>query len=245
MLETGLEIIAYNINRKSHDLRFFEFGKTYKNSDDGYAEKENFCFWLTCKNAGGDWKRHVYVADFFTVKGIVESLLLTVNVKDVEFGAPENFEKGIFQTVCKDEHELGMILQADPAFLQRFDIRQPVVYAELNYQAILNAAAKKAITFSEIAQFPTVERDLAVVLQKNIAFQSIEKSLKNIRIPYLQQFHLFDIFESDRIGNDKKSLAINFSFLNPEKTLTDQDVEAVMQTIVKKLETDFDAEVRK
>jgi len=125
------------------------------------------------------------------------------------------------------------------------DIRQPVVYAELNYQAILDAAEKKAIAFSEIAQFPTVERDLAVVIQKNIAFQSIEKSLKTIRIPYLQQFHLFDIFESDRIGNDKKSLAINFSFLNPEKTLTDQDVEAVMQTIVKKLETDFDAEVRK
>jgi hypothetical protein len=91
---------------------FLNLERHIKILDDGYAEKENFCFWLTCKDAGGDWKRHVYIPDFFTVKGIVESLLLTVNVKDVEFGAPENFEKGIFQTVCKDEHELGMILQA-------------------------------------------------------------------------------------------------------------------------------------
>ena len=245
MLETGLEMIAYNINRKSHDLRFFEFGTTYKNLDDSYAEKQNFSFWLTCKNAGGDWKHNSYMPDFFTAKGIVESLLRSVNVKDVQFAAPEIFEKGIFQTIYRGEHGLGMILQADPAFLQRFDIRQPVVYGELNYEAVLKEAGKETITFREIPQFPTVERDLAVVLQKNIAFQKIEKSLKNMSIPFLQQFHLFDIFESDKIGNDKKSLAINFSFLDAEKTLTDQDVEAVMQTIVKKLETDFDAEVRK
>jgi phenylalanyl-tRNA synthetase beta chain len=245
MLETGLEILAYNINRKNANLRLFEFGKTYRRNGNEYAEDENICFWITGKHSDNSWKQKNNPPDFFTAKGIITSLLSNINIHDVEFAQPQTSAEGIYQNIIKNDMVLGKVLQVQNSFLQRFDIHQPVVFAEFNYQSLSDAAQKQEIIFKEIPQFPAVERDLALIIDKRINFASIEKSLKKIKLPFLQQFHLFDIFESDKIGTDKKSLAINFTFLNPGKTLTDNEVESMIQKIIKELEINFNAEIRK
>ncbi|MEP6514337.1 MAG: phenylalanine--tRNA ligase subunit beta, partial [Parafilimonas sp.] len=245
MLETGLEILAHNLNRKNNNLRLFEFGKTYHSNGKIYSENENVCFWITGNSHENSWQKRSKALDFFTAKGIVNSMLSGININDIEFSESETFENGMYQTLIKNDLKLGRLLQLRPAFLQRFDIRQPVIFAELNYHALLNAVQHEEIVFKEIPQFPVVERDLALIINKDINFGSVQKALKEIELPLLRQFHLFDIFESEKIGNEKKSLAINFTFLHPKKTLTDSEVEDMMQKIIKKLETNLHAEIRK
>ena len=244
MLETGLEILAYNINRKNSNLNFFEFGKTY-HYNKKYSETEYFCFWMTAKNGIQGWKQKSGSPDFFTAKGILKSLLSSLNIADIEFSETENKESGIQQSIFIDKFNLGTITKIDTNLLEKFDIKQNVVFVELNYKNLLSTNAKQEIIFKEIVQHPSVERDLALIVDKKIKYSNIENLLKKLAIPFLQKFSLFDIFESDKIGQDKKSLAINFTFLNNEKTLTDAEVNEVMEKIAKKLEYDLNAEIRK
>jgi phenylalanyl-tRNA synthetase beta chain len=246
MLQTGLEILAYNINRKNNNLQFFEFGKTYHAlGGNNYKEKEFFCFWITARSEQQSWKQKTALPDFFTAKGIIKSLLSSVNINNIEFSETETKETGLQQAIYSDGAELGKITNVDNRLLQKFDIHQSVVFVEADYENLLAAVAKQEIIYKEIPQQPAVERDLALVVDKKIKYGVIENTLKQLAIPYLQSFSLFDIFESDKIGKEKKSLAINFIFLDKEKTLTDTDVNAMMGKITKRLERDLNAEIRK
>ena len=128
--------------------------------------------------------------------------------------------------------------------LQKFSIKQPVIYVELDVENLLNISVKEEILYKEIPQFPMVERDLSIVMDKKIVYGNISASLEKVKVKFLEDFKLFDIYEGDKIGSDKKSFAINFRFINKERTLTDAEVEAEMKTITEKLVTDFNAEIR-
>jgi len=244
MLETGLEILAYNINRKNSNLRFFELGKIYKYEHDAYSEPEKICFWITGKKQNVNWKHQETEADFFTAKGIMVSLLENINVTDILFKEPQSSAAGKIQLLSKNQNELGSILQVSNAVLQKFSIKQPVIYAEMDVENVLNASIKEQIIYKEIPQFPIVERDLSVMISKDIAYGNIAAALKQMQVKFLQDLYLFDIYESDKIAKGKKSYAINFRFMNNERTLTDVEVETSMKTIMNKLIEDFNAEIR-
>ena len=244
MLETGLEILAYNINRKNSYLRFFELGKMYTTDQKKYSESEKVCFWITGKKQNQGWKNQNNDADFFTAKGIINSLFENINIKNAAFGEPQSLENGTAQSIIKNKVELGKILQVNKTLLQKFGIKQPVTFVEIDVKNILAFAAKEEILYSEISQFPAVERDLAIVMDKDIAFGNIASSLKQTKVKFLEDVNLFDIYEGEKIGSDKRSLAINFKFINKERTLTDAEVEKEMKTIADKLIADFNAEVR-
>ncbi|HEY2727613.1 MAG TPA: hypothetical protein VGI61_10605, partial [Parafilimonas sp.] len=168
-----------------------------------------------------------------------------VNITGIEFSETENKKTGVQQNILINKSNIGTITKIDTTLLDKFDIKQNVVFVELNYKSLLSANAEQKIIFKGIAQHPAVERDLALIVDKKIKYNNIENLLKQLGIPFLQQFSLFDIFESDKIGKNKKSLAINFTFLNAEKTLTDTDVNEMMKRIVSKFEHDLNAEIRK
>ncbi len=243
MLETGLEILAYNINRKNNNLRFFELGKIYKRDKNNFEETEKICFWITGKKQNSGWKHQNNDADFFTAKGIITALLENINIQNKVFEAAQSLASGTFQIIKKNKTALGKLLQVNNTVLQKFNIKQPVIFAELDVNNLLNAAAEHQILYKEIPQFPVVERDLSIVMDKNILFGDIAASLKNLKANFLEDFNLFDIYEGEKIG-DKKSFAINFKFINKEKTLTDAEVETSMRTITNKLVSDFNAEIR-
>lgn len=244
MLETGLEILAYNINRKNNNLRFFELGKIYKHEESSYAETEKICFWITGRKQNTGWKNQATEADFYTAKGIVSGLLENLNINKVAFGEPQLSAAGTFQPIEKNKAGLGKVLLTNKALLQKFGIKQPVIYVEFDVEGLSKASLKQEILYKEIPQFPVVERDLSIVLDKKIVYSNIAASLQKVQVKYLEDFNLFDIYEGDKIGGDKKSFAINFRFINTEKTLTYAEVETAMKTITEKLVKDFNAEIR-
>lgn len=246
MLETGLEAIAHNLNRKNNDLRFFEFGKTYATSGSGkYEEPQHLCLYLTGKNGEDGWRTAAAATDFYVLKGIVGKLLQLLGITPDGFEALEHpkFENGLQATINRKT-----ILQAgivSKSTLTRFDIKQPVFFADLNWQLLAELAAATKPAFKEIARFPAVQRDLAMVVSRQLPYEEVEKAVRKIRLNKLQSVQLFDIFESEKLGADKKSFAVSFTFLDEEKTLTDKEIDGWMSKIMTTLEKDLQAEVRK
>ena len=140
---------------------------------------------------------------------------------------------------------MGTLSEISKDYLQNFEIKQPVYFVDLYYTVLLNLVEKQKIVYSEVPKFPSVQRDLAVLADKTLTFGDIEKAIKKLNISKLQNIRLFDIFESDKLGAGKKSLAVNFTFTDEEKTLTDKDIEGMMQKIMQAFEKELSAEVRK
>ncbi len=245
MLHTALEVIAFNHNRKNHNLRLFEFGKTYSTGGVGqYTEVNHLCLYATGQLTENNWKGKGTAADIFHLKGVAQSLFAALNTKGVTFTGQENknFDTALSAFIGKEK--LGEIGLVKKMLAARFDIKQPVVFADLDWDALMQKAGGR-VQFKEISKFPPVERDLAMVVPKSMAYAEIPDQIKKLRIQQLQDVRLFDIFESEKLGKDKKSLAVNVTFLDEEKTLTDKEIDGWMNKIISTLERNIGAEIRK
>jgi phenylalanyl-tRNA synthetase beta chain len=247
MLETGLETISHNLNRRNTNLRLFEFGKTYSTTSVGhYAEQTHVSLYATGFSNAGHWKNKPAKTDFYFLKGVVEKILQSLGLQADKAETIEGEAWGVAGLQWFINHQPAILIGEVPAKkLQAFDIKQPVFYVDLDWQLLINAAKKKKIEYREIAKFPAVERDLALVVDKAINFEQIKEVSKKARAQKLTAMQLFDVFESDKLGAGKKSLAINFTFQDNEKTLTDQEIEGILQKLVKVFETELGAEIRK
>lgn len=246
MLETGLEAIAHNLNRKNNDLRFFEFGKTYNTAGPGqYTEPGHLCLYITGKNMEEGWRTKPTVSDFYVLKGIVSKLIQMLGLAIDTFEPLQHpkFENGLLGKINgKTVLQTGIV---NIKSLGRFDIKQPVFFADLNWDLLSDMAAKTKQGIRQIPKFPAVQRDLAIIVAKQLEFGEIEKSVQKVKLSKLQGIKLFDIFESEKLGPEKKSMAVNFTFLDEEKTLTDQEIDGWMNKIMSTLEKDLQAEIRK
>ncbi len=244
MLETGLEAVAYNLNRKNLNLRLFEFGKTYSSTGVGkYAEQEHLALFLSGAMAEGCWKGKAVPADFFYLKGLVEKILLGLGAGPVTYAAGK--ESASLTEVLVKQEPVAVFGAVPQARLNRFDIRQPVWYADINWNEVLALHKKQQITFREIPKFPAVQRDLSMVVDRSVAYEQVQEVTGRIRISRLQSVKLFDVFENEKLGAGRKSMALNFTFLDEEKTMTDQDIDTMMAKIMTAFERELGAEIRK
>jgi phenylalanyl-tRNA synthetase beta chain len=129
--------------------------------------------------------------------------------------------------------------------LNRFDIKQPVFFADLYWDSLASQFTEQKTKFYELSKQLPVFRDLSLIVPKRLNYEDIQKTIDNINLNKLQNVELFDIFESDKLGKEKKSLAISFSFLDEEKTLTDKEVDSMMSRIMSTLDKELQAEIRK
>jgi phenylalanyl-tRNA synthetase beta chain len=246
MLETGLESVAYNLNRKNSDLKFFEFGKTYEKKDAGkYVENEHLCLYITGSKNAASWREKAAAADIFYLKGVVANLLDLLAQKDIHFerGSNGKLRNALLVKVGNETiAELGMVSKQE---LNRFDIRQDVLFADIRWKKIFEKNAGKPIAFVPLPNQLPVYRDLAMVVPKSLAYQEVESAIAKIRLDKLRSLQLFDVFESEKLGTGKKSLAVSFMFQDDEKTLTDREIDAMMSKIMRTLEQDLSAEIRK
>jgi phenylalanyl-tRNA synthetase beta chain len=243
MLETGLEVIRHNLNRKNGDLRLFEFGKTYHQQAAGqYAELPRLALYVTGDVQPAGWQAKAIGASVFYLKGVVQNLLAAINI-DVKQLKQEVAAGSLVYHLGK--RELFAIKQVDAATLAAFDIKQPVYYAEANWNTLLEAAAERKIEYTGLPRFPLVERDLAMVLDKATTYQQVEQAAQKARIGKLTGMRLFDVFESDKLGAGKKSMAVNFTFYDAEKTLTDKETDGFVQKLIQSFEQELQAEIRK
>ena len=246
LLETSLEVVARNLNHKNSNLKLFEFGKGYFSSGPGkYLEMEQVCMVISGNTNDQGWKGKSVSSDFFYIKGVVSSVLQLIGIE------PESIEtlpvpKLQDHIIYKANEELvAGAGEVNQNVLSQFGIKQPVYFAALNWEAVLRLTLKQTLSIKELPRFPSVLRDISMVIPKHLAYGEVEKSVNNLKLSKLQEVKLFDIFESEKLGTDKKSVAISFTFLDEEKTLTDKEIDGWMSTIMTTLEKELNAEIRK
>ncbi|MBO9566045.1 MAG: phenylalanine--tRNA ligase subunit beta [Niastella sp.] len=246
MLETGLEAIGHNLNRKNHNLQFFEFGKTYHMSAPGnYQENEHVCLYITGQVKEDSWKTKGYTVDLYYLKGIVARILQLTGITKTSWQAITTQKLADSLEVRINNEVIATLGAVAPHELKRFDIKQPVFFADIDWELLLKKVAKGELKVTELPKQLPVHRDLAMIVPKALPYADVESTVKKVRIEKLQTVQLFDIFESGKIGADKKSLAISFTFLDEEKTLTDKEIDGMMNKIMTALEKDLQAEIRK
>jgi phenylalanyl-tRNA synthetase beta chain len=247
LLETALEVVAHNLNHKNNSLRLFEFGKGYANSAPGqYQESEQLCILTTGNKTEDNWQGKSTPVDLFYLKGVVNNLLSSLGVRDVK---TEEME------VAKLEQHLiyklpggsivGGIGAPKRSFLQKFGIKQSVYFAALDWTRLMEMASSHKVAVQPLPRFPAVQRDIAMVVSKNLSWEKVEGTVQAMRLKKLQDVRLFDVFESEKLGADKKSIAVNFTFLDTERTLTDREIDGWMASIMNAFEKDLQAEIRK
>jgi phenylalanyl-tRNA synthetase beta chain len=246
LLYSGLDTIAYNINRKNTDLRLFEFGRkyTFTNTDEKpYTEEKQLTLFCT----GGLQKENSFQlnlsADFYYLKSVLTKLLekcgVSFNVSELSNNS--DFVNGL--DFIANNKSIAVLTQLSNKKLKEFDIQQTVFYACINWSALTKIQNKQRIVFTEPSKFPTVRRDLALLIDKAITYSEIEKIAFSTEKKFLKEMNLFDIYEGEKLGN-KKSYAVSFTLLNSESTLTDKQIDVVMQRLISTYKEKLGAEIR-
>lgn len=246
LFETSLEVVAHNLNHKNNSLRLFEFGKAYSTEGPGkYDETEKLCLVVTGNKNEANWNEKLKPFNFYHLKGLVESLLFSIGIK-ADTTEPLDVPKFKDHIVYKFNNRIiaggG---EVNKKILEKFGIRQPVFFAGLNWSYLSEIAASKSGSVKELPKYPSVQRDLALVVGRDLNWEKLKQSVENIRLNKLGEIKLFDIFESENFGAGKKSMALSFTFRDEEKTLTDKEIDAWMNKIIAVLEKETGAEIRK
>lgn len=246
MLYSGLETIAYNVNRKNTNLRFFEIGKTYQqtgNTEAKYKEKKYLSLFVSGRLFNENPYGLEQEASFSFLKTAVNNLLHKCAVKNFK-GSESTYKQldyGLsYQLNSKTLVDFGLVSKAS---LKKFGIAQPVFYACLDWEMLVKEFSKQKITFEEISKFPAVKRDLALLIDKAISYQQIEELAFSTERKLLKEVNLFDIYEGEKLGN-KKSYAVRFTLLNNEATLTDKQIDVVMDKLISNYKEKLGAELR-
>jgi phenylalanyl-tRNA synthetase beta chain len=246
MLPTALEVLAFNINRRQIDLRCFEFGKTYSTTGIGqYSEQNHLCLYITGQVMPQSWKGKAVPADLYYVTGIVEVLLRLAGIHAEPVVGEEVPGFGDSVQYRQNGKTLAVAGPVATTEMRRFDLKAPVFVADIDWDALMNAALPVKIQYREVARFPAVERDLALVVPTSMTYAAIRGQVDKLRLKQLRTLRLFDLFESEKLGAGKKSMAVNFTFLDEEKTLTDKEIDSWMQKIMGSLEKELGAEIRR
>ena len=256
LLFGGLESIAHNVNRKNANLRFFETGNCYyynssKHTADhtlnAYSQSHFLALWLTGKRVEGSWAHPNENSSVYELKAYVKNILLRLGVEMGGFkvvnGENDIFAKSIavVDRGGKLLFELGLVAKS---ILASFDIEQEVYYAEINWTALMKKSGKGTVSFKEIAKFPAVSRDLALLVDKSVEFAQIEQIARSSEKKLLKKVELFDVYEGKNLPEGKKSYAVNFVLQDESKTMNDKQTDNVMKKIVQNLEKQLGASLR-
>lgn len=244
MLPTGLECIAYNLNRKNNNLLFFEFGKTYFKVDEKYEEIQNLAFYFTGNKSDLNWNSSSKKVDLYFVKGVCESIFTLAGITNQKFEMreDENLDDAFALSLKKIKIAKGGRVKETQ--LEKFSIKQFVFFLCIDWDKLISFTQKKDISLDPIAKYPQVQRDLSLVVDKKVPYQQIEELVKSLHLSKLDRIQLFDVFENEKLGKDKKSLAISFTFSDKEKTLTDAEIESMMNKITTILVNKLNAIIR-
>lgn len=248
MLETGLETIAYNCNRRNHNLRLFEFGKTYATSGSGqYSEKEHLCIYLSGLDTEEGWRVKSKEQDLLMAKGILQAIATITGLPSISWSLDDTAKDTASTSVAATVGgiTIAIVQEVSPKKRQQFDIKQGVVFVDIDVAALVTAAEKQKIVYSEVSKFPAVQRDLALVVDRAVTYAAIELAVGTVKLPKLKGIRLFDVFESDKLGVNKKSMALSFTFVDEEKTMTDTETDSMVSKLIGAFEKELGAEIRK
>ncbi|NOX84822.1 MAG: phenylalanine--tRNA ligase subunit beta [Chlorobi bacterium] len=254
LLFGGLEVISYNINRKMADQKLYEFGKIYskdpsKDMSSGlkkYHEEKHLSLLATGAVFPENWNNDNRKVDFYFLKGIVEGIFLKLGINrslmEVREISSNNYAYGIvFQ---KDGKTIAEITGLSKKLLRRFDIEQEVFMADLNWEKVMRLHARNETVYAPVSKYPSVRRDLALLVDKSVRFEEMEKLAFETERKILKKTGLFDVYEGEKIPEGKKSYALSFILQDEGKTLTDKVIDKTMKRIRQAFEQKLNAELR-
>ncbi|WP_339894166.1 phenylalanine--tRNA ligase subunit beta [uncultured Algibacter sp.] len=244
LLFSGLEAVSFNINRKRSDLKLFEFGKTYHGYDDKREEFKHLSVFITGNQTSENWHGDNKKTDFFIMKGIIVSILERLGISRFNESPIKNdlFAEGISFGLGKNKLvDFGLVKKP---ILKHFDILQDVIYADFNWDSILDVIKHNKIKFKVIPKYPEVRRDFALLLDDNVTFESIYKIAKQSEKQLLRNVNLFDVYQGKNLPKGKKSYAVSFTLQDENKTLTDKQIEKIMGKLQSNFEKQLGAELR-
>lgn len=258
LLYGGLESVAHNINRKSGDLRLYEYGNVYFFNPDAestaekplapYSEEYHLALWMTGNMRQGNWLRPTEEVTFFDLKATVANILgrLGINSREIQLKVTEADEIFIsrMSVSTRQGKNIGTLGILQPALLSRFDISQPVVYAELDWDALARLAVKRNVTFTPLPRTQPVKRDLALLLDIDVPMSRVEEVIAASEKKLLRGISLFDVYEGKNLPAGKKSYAVSLTLVDDEKTLNDKQIDAIMNKITGNLKHQLGAELR-
>lgn len=253
LLFGGLESIAYNINRKSGNLRLFEFGKAYtfhkKDGEDHlkqYREEDKLSLFITGNKTVQSWNNREQKTDFFNLKAYCEMILARLGLK------PDNLsvsacEEDIYReglTYSQNGKPIVTMGMLSTKVLKTMDIEQDVYYAEFSWENILKTVKNHTIGYVPMPKFPAVKRDLALLLDKKVTFKEVKDLALRTEKSLLKSVSLFDVYEGEKLGEGKKSYAVSFTIQDDEKTLTDKQIDRIMNKLMGTYKHQLGAEIR-
>ena len=256
LLFGGLESVCRNVNHKMPNLRFFEFGNCYhfspekKNDEDpikAYTEEMHLGMWLTGKRVEGSWAHadeqstfyelKAYVMNIFTRLGVNPGIVVVEKSDNNVFGKALALKARSGKLLC----EIGAVSHK---LLKKMDIDQDVFYADINWNNLMRAIKKNETLYHDISKFPSVSRDLALLIDKSVEFEQIEQIARQTEKKLLKSVELFDVYEGKNLPEGKKSYAVNFILQDETKTLNDKQIEAIMTKLINNLKQKLGAELR-
>lgn len=244
MLFSALEAVSYNINRRNSDLKLFEFGKTYHYIEENYTEKKHLTITMSGNASSESWNLAQKPTDFFLFKGYITAVLSKLNIDTKVKTVPVSqdvFAEGIGFAIGNEVIvEFGTIKKS---VLKQFDIKQDVFYGDLNWDAIQKYVSNK-IKVVDIPKFPEVRRDLALLVSQSVTFEELYIVAKQTEKSLLKNINLFDVYEGKNLPEGKKSYALSFVLQDTSNTLTDVQIDKIMNKLQSNFETKFEAVLR-
>ncbi|HEY9186167.1 MAG TPA: phenylalanine--tRNA ligase subunit beta [Salegentibacter sp.] len=244
MLFSALEAASYNINRKRNRLKLFEFGKTYHNYVSGRTESKHLALTVTGNRQAENWNISPGNGNFFYLKGIILAILDRLGVNSSKTSATKSdlFSEGLAMSSRKAKLvEFGVVKKS---ILKHFDIQQEVLFADFNWEAIIEEATTQKKKFNPIPKYPAVRRDFALLLDESVSYEEIENIALQTGKKMLKEVNLFDVYQGSNLPEGKKSYAVSFLFQDENKTLTDKQVDKMMGKLQQRFENDLKAELR-
>lgn len=257
LLFGGLESLGHNINRKMADLAMYEFGNVYfcnpeaENTADNilapYREASRLAIWLTGALRPGNWARPEQPATVYDMKAVVANIFARLGINSAEIKltptADEIYSAGL-DIATRSGKKLGALGIITKKLAASLDIKQEVIYCELDWHTLVSLSLRKKVSYSALAKTMPVKRDLALLLDKNISLEQVEATVRESERRLLRDITLFDVYEGKNLPEGKKSYAIAITLQDDEKTLQDKQIEAVMSKIIGNLTKKLGAELR-
>lgn len=243
LLFSGLEVVSYNINRRNGDLKLFEFGKTYHKLPSGYDEPKHLTLFVSGNRSEESWTIAQKPSDFFLFKGYVNAILERLGITKIQYKpvSSDVFAEGIAMACGNDTLvEFGTVKKS---ILKHFDIKQEVFYADFNWNLVLKLIGTK-IKFTDIPKYPEVRRDLALLVDENVAFDAIYTIARQTEKSLLKEVNLFDVYQGKNLPEGKKSYAVSFILQDNSKTLTDEQIDKILNKLQKNFENELGASLR-
>jgi phenylalanyl-tRNA synthetase beta chain len=245
LLMPAMESVAYNQNRKSADVKFYEFGKTYHLINEKYVERPRLLIMLSGAAAAESWSQRQSPVTFYHIKAAVDAVLgrLAVTNYQTEELNDENFAYGLkYFRGQQAIVSFGAVTAADKKLA---DVDKDVFYADFDWSLLLEIVRKNKVINKEISKYPAVRRDLSMLVDTEVTFDALKSIAFKTEKKLLKDVQVFDVYVGDKLPENKKSYALNFTLQDDQQTLTDKQIDAVMQKIIANLAQTAKAEIRK